>query len=354
MTYNANKTQFKRNPETICGSYGISSVVSAVFHDISVKASEVLENTKFSSFIKNSEYPDYMNKSLTERLNPSTKFPASCSIVIAAVPFRILPEINMAKIRLRDEKSPLPGGKIAGYALKLDYHRYAKSIFKEFMIEIKEASGVNFSFECFSDTKAISEKVMAQVAGAGIRGLNSCLRVPGEGSGCFIVSAICDRIIPEFKVESSLEIPDCGRCGACLKKCPNNVLSESHKFKYSKCISALTMEFRGYIEREQRNLMRGSIFGCDICTAACLDSKLPASKEIDLEWLLFSPSKEIENAFRESPASYAGITILRRNALAALEYAGTEQTFELVRKLKNSTGSEILIRTAEDILKTSD
>ena len=57
----------------------------------------------------------------------------------------------------------------------------------------------------------------------------------------------------------------CGTCTACIDACPTNALKE-YKIDSNKCISYLTIEYRG--DFEDVNLHQW-IYGCDICQEVC-------------------------------------------------------------------------------------
>lgn len=82
------------------------------------------------------------------------------------------------------------------------------------------------------------------------------------------------------------EIPNhcedlCGDCQLCMQACPTKCISGDHTINVSRCISYLTIEFKGIIPRDLRGQIGDWIFGCDVCQSVCphnLNIPIPQSK----------------------------------------------------------------------------
>ena len=54
----------------------------------------------------------------------------------------------------------------------------------------------------------------------------------------------------------------------CIDVCPTNAIVEPYKLDATKCISYLTIEHKGIIDK-LRKLIGNRIYGCDDCLAVC-------------------------------------------------------------------------------------
>ena len=102
------------------------------------------------------------------------------------------------------------------------------------------------------------------------------------------------------------------------------------------------MEKRGELSLDEAALLGENIFGCSQCTATCPGTNMPGDIQIDLEWLLMSSAGEIRKAIKSSPAEYAGITLLRRNALYVLKSRNNAICTDLIKRFQEQSGSEFL------------
>ena len=59
------------------------------------------------------------------------------------------------------------------------------------------------------------------------------------------------------------------RCHACLDICPTKAFPAPYQLDARRCISYLTIEHKGHIDREFRKPMGNRIYGCDDCLAVC-------------------------------------------------------------------------------------
>ena len=292
------------------------------------------------------ELSEYLKKSEAMRRDPAMAFPWAGSILMAAVPFSILPDLSPPLPRA---KSPDTAGVIAGYAARTDYHLYGKMLMTELLANLEQATDKMFKVEICIDTKPLLERALAEAAGLGRVGRNSCILCAGSGSSCFIISAMLDLDLPDVTVKDTA--PLCHSCGQCAKQCPNQVIGATPAdFKVNRCIISLTMEKRGLLTDEAMHLLGSNIFGCSVCTAACPEGSLPEDFPLDLEWLLLAPSGEVRRTISGTPVEYAGVTLLRRNALIVLGNKNSEVSCNLIKEFLKKTNSQLLIDTAQRLL----
>jgi len=165
-------------------------------------------------------------------------------------------------------------GHLSVYARGRDYHDVVKKRLKALGRWICEAFPGDV--KVFVDTAPVMEKPVAQAAGLGWQGKHTNLVSRAHGSWLFL-----------GEVFTTLELPDdteekdhCGSCRQCLDACPTNALPAPYQIDARRCISYLTIEHKGPIDRELRPLMGNRIYGCDDCLAACPWNKFAASAPV--------------------------------------------------------------------------
>lgn len=286
--------------------------------------------------------PDYLLKSWDLRRRPLSAFPFTKSLIAAAFPFHKLPESTPLPV----SSEPLFNGNIAGYAGKIDYHIIGREKVLSLAGLLEKNINEPFKFEVCLDTAPLAERNLAELSKVGKRGYNDCILCKNEVSGCYLAFLILDLELPPI---TPVEItPLCPECGLCVQTCPNSVLGGDH-FKLEKCISFLTMEKRGELCPEEAALLGNNIFGCSQCTAICPGTIMPDDIQVDLEWLLMSPASEVRKAIKNSSIAYAGLTLLRRNALYVLNSRNNMKCADLIKRFRQHTGSESLRNIATKI-----
>ena len=134
-------------------------------------------------------YPEYIHKTIELRSNPLKLYPWTKSAIIAAIPFNQIPD---SPPFLQPAKNPELSGKIAGYAMKSDYHSFGKKILAKFAEKLKKEINCEIRTEISIDTAPVAERALAVMAGIGRIGKNSCLLTTKNGSGCFIGEIFTD------------------------------------------------------------------------------------------------------------------------------------------------------------------
>jgi len=214
-----------------------------------------------------------------------------------------------------------------------DYH---KVLLKALRTLETEMHGVFGDFECraYVDTGPVVERALARAAGVGWTGKNTCLIHPKFGSWNFLAVLVSSL---EMDVEQTpLVVPDrCGSCRRCLDACPTQALFEPYQMDATRCISYLTIEYRGEIMEDLRAGMGRQVLGCDICQDVCPWNRkapidlgnpdlTPRAELInpDLAWLGDLGEAEFERLFNGSPVRRAGFLGFRRNIAIAMGNSG--------------------------------
>ncbi|MBC7812594.1 MAG: tRNA epoxyqueuosine(34) reductase QueG, partial [Burkholderiales bacterium] len=169
-----------------------------------------------------------------------------------------LPEVHL---------SQASRGRIAAYAWGADYHDLMTPRLEALAAWLRAESGQNSSHRVYVDTGAILERSHAQQAGLGFIGKNTMLINPRRGSNFFIGEILTDLTFDTYDTAGRATM--CGSCTRCLNACPTDAFPQPHVLDARRCISYLTIEHKGWIDRELRPLMDNWIYGCDICQNVC-------------------------------------------------------------------------------------
>ena len=186
--------------------------------------------------------------------------PNAHSIVIVGLDYR---SFAMPDDILQDPSR----GRIASYAWNLDYHDMMTPRLEQVADWLQAESGQTAKHRVYVDTGAILERSHAQQAGMGFIGKNTMLIHPRRGSYFFLGEIITDLEFDDYDKPNRPTL--CGSCTRCLSACPTDAFPEPHILDSRRCISYLTIEHKGWIDRDLRPLMGNWIYGCDICQDVC-------------------------------------------------------------------------------------
>jgi epoxyqueuosine reductase len=234
-------------------------------------------------------------------------------------------------------------GWISRYAWgQRDYHDVILPKLRALEEKIRDVTGQpEIRMWSYVDTGPIVERVLAQHAGIGWVGKNTCVINQQIGSWLFL-----GVILTSLELEAGIPAPDrCGTCTRCLDACPTNAFIGPYKLDASKCISYLTIEKRGEIPEDLREGMGRHVFGCDICQDVC-----PWNREAGITTVpAFQPRAELVNpqleklatislddfksVFRGSPGKRAKRTGIRRNAVIAIGNSKDTSYLPLLQEL---------------------
>ena len=237
---------------------------------------------------------------------------------------------------------------ISVYARNEDYHKVIKKKLKKLSLKISEIMSCNFKY--FVDTAPVMEKPLGMQAGLGWQGKHTNLVSKEFGSWLFLSSIFLSKEITETKKESD----HCGSCSSCIDICPTNAIVAPYKIDARKCISYLTIEHKGQIDKEYRSLIGNRIYGCDDCLAVCPWNKFAKKTnensfqprddliEPDLKSLIHLDDQEFRAKFRSSSIKRIGRDRFIRNVLIAI---GNSKNIDFVDQIL------ILLRDKSDIVR---
>ena len=129
---------------------------------------------------------------------------------------------------------------IANYACGKDYHIVVRERLKQLAEYIQKQTDL-LTYKIFVDTAPVLEKSLAQQAGLGWIGKNTLIMHKNMGSFVILGEIFID-------VELLADTPaknHCGDCTKCLDACPTNALVSDNQLDARRCISYLTIEYRG-------------------------------------------------------------------------------------------------------------
>lgn len=277
---------------------------------------------------------NYLERHLSVKENPQEQFPGVKSAVVFLKKY---------------EPHPYPPATIfepmnvARYARGEDYHLHFKNELEDLVRKLKEIFAQDH-FWVATDSSPVLERDLAQRAGLGWIGKNTCLINKDIGSYFFI-----GEILTTLDIEPSEEFKanHCGTCRRCIDACPTKALINPNELDASRCISYLTIESREIPDENLRDLLGDWFFGCDICQAVCPWNEKNQRKNptphtprdrqrvvTALEYLLTNSNKFIDKQIARSPLSRAGAWGLKRNALVVI---GNLKLFELKSHVQQLT-----------------
>lgn len=154
---------------------------------------------------------------------------------------------------------------IARYARGRDYHKIMRGRLKILAQRIRERVG-EFESRPFADSAPICERTLAERAGMGWVGKNTLIIHKTSGS-FFVLGELFTSLHLPFDTPVTAH---CGSCTACLKICPTQAFIAPYQMDARRCISYLTIEYKGIIEdKTLRQGIGNRIFGCDDCQLIC-------------------------------------------------------------------------------------
>ena len=206
---------------------------------------------------------DYLadGPSRSKRADPRLILPECKSILVLALPYSPHPFADPQKGEGQEAR-----GEVASYARGEDYHLVISERLKSLVKFIEEQAGHPIPNRWYTDTGPILERDLAQRAGMGWIGKNTCLIHPRHGS-YFLLAEILLGI--ELEPDRPFPTDQCGTCTRCLEACPTQCILPDRTIEARLCISYLTIELKDDIPEELRPSIGDWIFGCDICQTVC-------------------------------------------------------------------------------------
>ena len=194
------------------------------------------------------------------RRDPSLLLPEARSIISLALAYSS-PFASPSESQAREMH-----GRVAAYAWGDDYHAVIPPRLDRLAERLSGLVGRQVRQRRYTDTGPILERDLAQQAGLGWIGKNTCLISPQAGSFFFLAELLVDV---ELEPDQLFPFDRCGNCRRCIEACPTACILPDRTIDANRCISYQTIENKGAIPAELRSQIGDWIFGCDICQKVC-------------------------------------------------------------------------------------
>ncbi|NKN35157.1 tRNA epoxyqueuosine(34) reductase QueG [Agrobacterium sp. a22-2] len=282
----------------------------------------------------------WMEETRDRRSDPRILWPEVRSIVMFGMNYG--PDDDPRSILAHRQKAA-----ISVYARNRDYHDLIKGRLKEIATRFAARSGEDV--KVFVDTAPVMEKPLAAAAGLGWQGKHTNLVSREFGSWLFLGSLFTTADLERDEAERD----HCGSCRSCLDACPTDAFPAPYQIDARRCISYLTIEHKGLIDREIRAAFGNRIYGCDDCLAACpwnkfasaaREMKLQARDDLrapDIAFLLTLDDAAFRAHFSGSPVKRIGRVRFVRNVLIAAGNSGEASLIEPCRRLLGDPAVEV-------------
>ena len=259
----------------------------------------------------------WLAENADRRADPQVLWPEALSVVVLGVNYG------------PDEPAQAGSGGISLYARGRDYHDVLKKRLRVLARWIGETWPG--ALKLFVDTAPVMEKNLAAKAGLGWQGKHTNLVSTEFGSWLFLGEIF---LTLDLAPRGEVGADRCGSCRRCLDACPTGAFPAPHRLDARRCISYLTIEHKGHIDRELRAPIGSHIYGCDDCLAVCPWNKFARQArlpELRQRQDLAAPSLEAlagldDAGFRQffsgSPIKRVGRDRFIRNVLIAIGNSG--------------------------------
>lgn len=281
---------------------------------------------------------DYLKRNPNFRTSPQLLYPGARSAIVVSVSyFTEMPE------------KPGPAyGRVARYAVGLDYHAVLRLKLRQLKATLETVLGRPLLGKAFSDDVALYEQGFAKRSGLGFAGKHTLIIGPQlSGSYNFAAELFTDlEIEPDEPYQGT-----CGKCYRCGDICPTKAIVAPGTVNANLCISYLTIENKEGIPSELRSQLGDWVFGCDMCQEVCPYNQRPPLTP----WTEFEPAsgvghhlellslldiqseEEFRFRFGHTPLRRPKRRGLLRNALIVL---GNQRPEQGLKKLKHFANHE--------------
>jgi epoxyqueuosine reductase len=262
----------------------------------------------------------YLHRSAERRTDVRRVLPSAKTVIMTAANYNTNRPFSLT---CRDSGR----AHIARYAWGDDYHDVLGARLEALLAWMREAASEPFEARTYVDTGPVQERVYAQYAGIGWIGKNTCVINPELGSWLLLGEIVCSLAL-------DVDLPavdQCGTCSLCLEACPTHAFVGPGVLDATRCVSYLTIEYRGDIPLKDREALGTHVYGCDVCQEVCPWNAVaqvstdpawqprPVWDEAAVSTLAAMSDEALGAAIGGSAMRRAGVSRLRRNITLAVE-----------------------------------
>ena len=250
----------------------------------------------------------YLERNQDLRYQPDKLLPGTTSVICARMNY--LPDEVATVSRLATPRRAY----IARYALGRDYHKLMRKRLTQLARKLEHVIGP-YGYRAFVDSAPVLERQLAEKSGLGWIGKNTLLLNKQAGSWFLLGEIYTDLPLPADQASGQ---EHCGSCNRCLDVCPTRAFVKPWLLDARRCISYLTIEYKGSIPNELRPLIGNRIFGCDDCQIFCPWTKFTTTgTEPD-----FQPRHTLDSATLIELFNWNEETFLEKTEGSAIRRAG--------------------------------
>lgn len=259
----------------------------------------------FTAWLSDAKHADmaWLERSREVRGNPVRLLDGCRTIISLTYPY------SSQKVGTRD------GFTVSRYAEPTieDYHLRLKRLCGGLTATLKEMDARSKQRVCV-DSAPLLEKSFACRGGIGFIGKNNMLIIPGYGSYFFLAEILTTIPLIESNVEAMEN--QCGQCTRCIDACPTGALEKPFYLDAKKCLSYLTIEYKGPLEVDHGPQMSDCFFGCDRCQEVCPFNEGPGSTKGLLpstDTFLRMDESLFQEQFAQTALARAGLEKIKSN-----------------------------------------
>jgi epoxyqueuosine reductase len=284
---------------------------------------------------------NYLKKHQDLKFNPSQLLPKTLTVI--SVRLNYFPQKENTLEILQDKNQAY----ISRYTLGRDYHKVIRGKLKKLSQRLKEElKDVSFDSRVFTDSAPVMEVELAEKAGLGWRGKHTLLLNKDNGSWFFLGEIYTSLPLVVDKKQSN----HCGTCSACIDVCPTKAIIAPYKLDSNRCISYLTIEFKGSIPIEFRKPIGNRIYGCDDCQLVCPWNKYgQITKEKDFNARHNLDNLSLTESFKLSEREFKRIF----NGSAILRIGYEQWLRNIAISLGNAPKSQKIIKVLQSRLENT-